>query len=509
MNMPKLLQGSLFVLVTAGIYIAVRLHGDSVKISFEDVVKEAEQLSKTTYKTTTRSIDPILSALDYDQARDIRFKKEHALWVDQNLPFRIEFFFTGWLFNQAINIYTTDTRQTRLVEFHPDMFDYGNSGINTTVASGGGFSGFRVHYQLNKPGVFDELIVFQGASYFRALGVGHIYGLSARGLAIDTGLSGQKEEFPVFEKFWIERPLTNSTSLVIHALLNSPSLTGAYSFEVIPGEDTLVRVNATIFMRRTVKLIGFAPLTSMFWYGENSTRTDGDFRPEVHDSDGLLIADGSGEWIWMPLENPDRLTTHSFLAKNIRGFGLLQRDRNFGSYEDLEALYHRRPSAWVEPLGEWGEGEVRLVEIPTRNEFNDNIVAFWVPRNPPQAGEKFQLSYTIRWTSQEEKISPGGYCVMTRIGRVPGEPLERKVILNFAGSELQNLDASSGVEVLFTTNQGASIFHQSAEKNPYTGQWRAAARIRFDGSGRPTTLRAFLRRGSDILTETWTYTLKP
>ena len=424
-------------------------------------------------------------------------------------PLHVEFFFAGWLFKNAISVYTTDTRHTAPVQFSPQLFNFGTSGVTPEQAEGGGFSGFRIHHELNKQDVFDELIVFQGASYFRALGRGHIYGLSARGLAIDTGLPAQKEEFPVFEKFWIERPLTNSTSITVHALLNSPSVTGAYSFDIVPGEDTIVRVNATIFMRRAVKLLGLAPLTSMFWFGENSHRSDGDFRPEVHDSDGLLIADGTGEWIWTPLDNPQNLSSQSFLAKHIRGFGLLQRDRNFGSYEDLEALYHRRPSAWVEPDGDWGEGEVRLVEIPTRNEFEDNIVAFWVPKNPPKPGEPFGFSYTLRWTSREPKIFPGGYCVMTRIGRVPGEPLERKIILNFEGGELNSLDADSGLEVLFTAGEGASIFHQAAEKIPYTGQWRAAARIRFDGSGRPVTLRAFLRRGADILTETWTHTLQP
>lgn len=406
-------------------------------------------------------------------------------------------------------MFSTDTRETAEVKFSPALFNYGNSGITPELAAEGGFSGFRIHYQLNRPGVFDELIVFQGASYFRALGQGQIYGLSARGLAINCGLQGQKEEFPVFEKFWIERPLVNSEYITIHALLNSPSLTGAYSFQVKPGKSTVVRVDGHVFFRKRIQLLGLAPLTSMFWFGAHSSRKDGDFRPQVHDSDGLLVADGTGEWIWRPLDNPQTLSNQDFMCVSPIGFGLLQRERNFFSFQDTEAQYHKRPSAWVEPLDDWGKGRVRLVEIPSRNEYEDNIVAFWVPDKQFQAGDEFRFSYNIHWTTDEAGLSPGGFCTMTRLGRVPGEPLERLVILNFAGGTLSTLDDSAEVDVLFSASEGASIFHQYATFIPEIREWRAAARIRFDGSGRPVTFRAFLRSGGDILTETWTHTLVP
>lgn len=507
--LKKYLPGGIFVVLVLSIYYAVKLHGESVRITAEDVSEQARRLAQEPYSAGTRLVSGALAGMKYDQAREIRFQKSRALWADEGLPFRVEFFMAGWVNRNIVQIFSTDTRETREFAFSPALFDFGRSGITPQQAADGGFSGFRVHYELNRPEVFDELIVYQGATYFRALGRGHIYGLSARGLAVDCGLEGVSEEFPVFERFWIERPLVNSENLVIHALMNSPSVTGAYTFDVRPGEDTQVHVRARIFFRKSIRLLGVAPLTSMFWFGENSQRVDGDFRPEVHDSDGLLVANGDGEWLWTPLENPQRLRSRDFVCQHPRGFGLLQRDRDFRSYQDLEALYHRRPSAWVEPVGDWGQGKVRLVEIPTRNEFEDNIVAFWVPEKNFTAGDELELEYVLHWTSREARLSPGGFCSMTRLGRVPGEPLERKVILNFAGDRLRELSEEEPVEALFSVSEGASIYHQNAQKIEETGEWRAVARIRFDGTGKAVTLRAFLRLGNDILTETWTQTLDP
>src|SRR5205085_6387853 len=155
--------------------------------------------------------------------------------------------------------------------------------------------------------------------------------------------------------------------VTVYALLESQRATGAYRFDIVPGAETVVRVQARLYLRAAatqVATLGIAPLTSMFFSGENQPRR-GDFRPEVHDSDGLQVATGDGEWLWRPLQNPARMTVTSFAVRELRGFGLMQRDRTFSSYEDTEARYERRPSAWVRPLSDWGPGRVELVQLPT------------------------------------------------------------------------------------------------------------------------------------------------
>ena len=250
-----------------------------------------------------------------------------------------------------------------------------------------GFAGFRIHYPINKPDYHDEVAVFVGASYFRAVGQRMNYGLSARGLAIDTVLPSG-EEFPYFRKFWIHEPQPDAKEISLYALLDGPSVAGAYHFVIHPGKETVIDVKLTLFLRKPVAKLGIAPMTSMFHHGENSyAKVMDDFRPEIHDSDGLMIATATGEWIWRPLVNPKTLLVNSFQVNNPAGFGLSQRDLDFDHYQDLESNYENRPSLWISPVGNWGEGRVELIQIPTDKEVYDNIVAFFVPSKLPEKGE--------------------------------------------------------------------------------------------------------------------------
>ena len=305
---------------------------------------------------------PQLRELDYDAYRDIRFRPEKALWRAEKLPFELMFFHQGRAVPEPVRINVVEPAGERVVAFDPALFDYGKNKLDPQTLRGLGFNGFRVHYAINKPGYKDEVVVFQGASYFRALGKGQSYGLSARGLAVDTA-AAEGEEFPRFVEFWIERPRANATSLTIYALLDSRRVAGAYRFVLTPGAETTMQVTARLYLREKIGKLGIAPLTSMFAFGENQPGRD-DYRPEVHDSDGLSIQLGDGEWIWRPLVNPRRLLVTSFGTTNPRGFGLMQRDRSPASYEDPEAQYERRPSAWIEPVGNWGAGPRRAGADP-------------------------------------------------------------------------------------------------------------------------------------------------
>ncbi|MES2603305.1 MAG: glucan biosynthesis protein G, partial [Pseudomonadota bacterium] len=337
-----------------------------------------------------------LRNLDYDRYRQIRFEKNEAVWGNTRTRFSIEMFAPGSIYTSAVDVSVIENGVAIPVEIENDTFITPTIDIAEMLASLDRVAGFRLHYALNNPEYEDEFVVFQGASYFRAVSKDQNYGLSARGLAIDVA-EPTGEEFPIFRQFWIERPSARSESIVVHALLDSKRVTGAYRFGIFPGEPTKLEVEATLFPRTPLSHVGLGALTSMFLFGGVDGTDVPDYRNAVHDSNGLAMLNGMGEYLWRPLSNPQTLQVSAFVDKNPGGFGLVQRSRNQSDYEDLQASYHRRPSTWLEPTGEWGEGQVVLVEIPTRSEANDNIVAYWRPQQPLQPGTPFEFSYQLTW----------------------------------------------------------------------------------------------------------------
>lgn len=482
------------------------------RFDFAALEARARERAARPYQPRVSPLPAALRALNYDQYRRINYRRDRAWWRAEGLPFQLQFAHPGFLFNETIHVSEVTPEGVRPIAFDPELFEYDGQRVLDGHDGDLGFAGLRVLHPLNDPGHFDELVVFQGASYFRGVGRGQAYGLSARGLALDSG-GPRPEEFPAFEEFWVERPAPGAREIVVHALLDSPSVAGAYRFTVRPGLTTLMDVRATLYFRAgaTADVVGLAPLTSMFWYGENSGTTHGDYRPEVHDSDGLAIARSNGEWLWRPLANPSSVQISDFVDEHPRGFGLLQRDRAYASYQDLEARYQLRPSAWVEPAGDWGRGQVRLVELPTPDETSDNIVAFWVPAERPAPGRPLELAYRLHWFREGRgPEAPGGRTVSTRIGRsLTHDPDWIRFAVDFEGGRLEELADSAEVEADLTVTGGAELRHRSAQKNPFTGGWRAAFAIRPDGSGRPVELRAYLREGGDALTETWLYRWTP
>jgi len=479
-------------------------------LGFDDVAARASGLAARPYKAPAVNLPSELRDLDYDAYRDIRFRPEKALWRAEKLPFELMFFHQGRAVTEPVRINVIEPAGEHVVEFDPGLFDYGKNKFDPKSLRGLGFNGFRVHYAINKPGYKDEVLVFQGASYFRAIGKGQLYGLSARGLAVDTA-AAEGEEFPRFVEFWIERPRPRATSLTIYALLDSRRVAGAYRFIVTPGTETTMQVTARLYLREKIGKLGLAPLTSMFAFGENQPGRD-DYRPEVHDSDGLSVELGDGEWVWRPLVNPRRLLVTSFATTNPRGFGLMQRDRSPSSYEDPEAQYERRPSAWVEPVGNWGAGRVELVQIPTPDETNDNIVAFWVPQAAPTPGKAFEFAYRLRWQSAGTMPSGGkGWTVQTRRGRGFARKADGDIqyVVDFDGPALRSLAASADVEPVIWVDANADVHERNLFRNPVTGAWRMTVRFKRNDAAKPVELRAYLKDQESTLTETWSYIVPP
>ena len=476
--------------------------------SREILVAEARRLAAQPWQPPPAELPPWIADLDYDGYQSIRFRPERALWRGKGRALEVRLFHLGLFFRRPVTIHEVDAGRAKEVHYSKELFTYGPSLAVPEKPGDLGFAGFRVGMTPN----FDaDVFAFLGASYFRAVGGTKQYGLSARGLAVDTALP-RPEEFPDFRRFWLEKPSAKSRTVTIHALLDSPSVAGAYTFVVTPGESTRMDVEAVLFPRKAIERVGVAPLTSMYQCGENDRRVCDDFRPEIHDSDGLAIWNGAGEWIWRPLVNSPVLRMNSFLDENPKGFGLLQRDQVFDHYQDDGAMYHLRPSLWVEPLDGWGKGSVQLVEIPSPDETFDNTVAFWNPAEPFLPGQERTFRYRLHWGSKPPAVSPMARVVSTRIGAggIPGQknrPPSRKFVVDFKGGRFENLPWETKVEPVLTASRG-SILEPAVRPVVGGDTWRCNFDLLVDGK-EPVDLRLQLRDAKGALTETWLYQYTP
>lgn len=491
----------------AGLVAAVPAHARS--FGFGDVVTLAKKLAAKPYKPAP-SIPAVLAGLDYDQYQQIRFRPEDSLWRPSNSNFQVMLIAPGEYYRHTVRIHTVAADGVHAVPFDKGDFTWPSQKLADAVPADLGYAGIKLTYPLNHPGVQDQFLVFAGASYFRAVARGERFGLSARGIAVDTGLP-EGEEFPDFVDLWLVRPRPDAHALRLYALLNGASLAGAYRFVVFPGAPTRIEVRAVLFLRKDVRLLGLAPLTSMFFYGSNTPRPAGEWRPAVHDSGGLLIHSGTGEWLWRPLINPPALQTDYFRADSLQGFGLLQRVTGFRAYQDAEARYDLRPSAWVEPHQDWGRGHVVLVEIPTDEETNDNIVAFWTPEEKARAGKRYDLDYTLTFGAPDIPAEPMARAQATFVGRgkpPPGSAAKSvyRAVVDFAGGPLAQLSSSAPVSAVVTGVDGTQVLDQNVEWVAPLQRWRLSilAAPAPDGS---LALRAFLKSSGNTLSETWSYAL--
>lgn len=479
---------------------------------FSDVAAKARDLAQQGWSAPP-GIPDFLREIEYSRYQEIRFREDRNLWRDSDSSFQVMLTPAGKHFTHAVALNEIRDGEVRPIPFARDNFSYPSEEFAKRIPADLGYAGFRLTYPLRGPDINNQFLSFAGASYFRGVGRGDGFGLSARGVAIDTGLSSG-EEFPSFIEFWLEKPAGGAEEMVLYALLDGPSLTGAYRFTVRPGDALEVDVQAQLFFRNQVGLPGYAPLTSMFYYGENTLRPLGEWRPQTHDSDGLLVVDGdTGEWLWRPLINPASLRMSYLRANNPKGFGLIQRDRDFRDFQDLEARYERRPSAWVEPRGDWGKGNVVLVEIPTRSEVNDNIVAFWAPEEAPGAGDSVELAYTLTFGPPDITGNPAGAAMNTFVGdgnRIGGGDQEGayRILVDFAGGTLDKTDPGADVVSHVSAGGDTRVLEHFVEYSEPTGQWRLSMLVK-PPPDQILDLRAYLSREGQPLTETWTYELPP
>ncbi|MGQ0751766.1 MAG: glucan biosynthesis protein [Betaproteobacteria bacterium] len=506
--LPAMTPGLLYAAAPAG---GLKRLGAPQPFDYAWLKGHARALSGKPHQAVSRSIPEAVKKLDWDQYQAIRYRADHALWAADRFQFQVRFFHLGLFFLSAVRMHEAANGQAQELAYDPEMFDYGKSGLKGgQLPSDLGFAGFQLYFHTD---FTRDMVAFLGASYFRAVGGEMQYGLSARGLAIDTGMA-RPEEFPSFTAFWLERPAPESGGVTVHALLDSPSATGAYRFVIFPGATTVMDVDAAIYPRKPIERLGIAPLTSMYQYGENDRRMANDWRPEIHDSDGLAMWTGRGEWIWRPLVNPPLLRFNSHGDENPRGFGLMQRDRNFDHYQDDGAFYDLRPSLWVEPKSGWGKGSVQLLELPTVDETFDNIVAFWNPKRQPQPGEELLYGYRLYWGARIPFGTPLAQVVATRtgVGGVIGQKrayYSWRFVVDFTGANLAMIGKNTKVEPVITASRG-QIEIASARPLYSIRGYRATFDVRPTDDGvEPINLRLYLRAVDQPLTETWAYQWTP
>ncbi|MCG7394427.1 glucan biosynthesis protein D [Microvirga sp. ACRRW] len=489
--------------------------GAESPFSFDDLKKQAETMARSAYVAPMSPSPEILYQIDYDAHGKIRFKTDLALWANGPSEFPVTFFHMGRFFQKPVRMHVVENGQAREIIYDTEYFDMPADSPARKLPDNTGFAGFR--FQEARNGKLDwrknDWVAFLGASYFRAIGELYQYGLSARGLAIDVAVHGQNEEFPDFTHVYFETPKPGSDTVTVYALLDGPSVAGAYKFVMQRAAAVIMDIDTALYLRKDIARLGLAPLTSMYWYSEKSKTTAIDWRPEIHDSDGLAMWTGAGERIWRPLNNPPRIITSAFGDENPRGFGLLQRDRNFDHYLD-GVYYDRRPSLWIEPQGTWGKGSIQLVEIPTDDEIHDNIVAMWVPADPARAGQALNLRYRMHWSADEPYPTPLARVIATRFGnggqagtaRPKGV---RKFMVEFIGEPLTKLPNGVIPKPVLSASRGefTNILTEAVPNN-VPGHWRTQFDLTVTGT-EPVEMRCYLRNGDEVLSETWLYQYHP
>ncbi len=475
-----------------------RTDGPGVRFEPHVLRARARALAGQAFSPPDTKLPKGFDALSYDQYRAIGFRAEDTWLRDGPGPFRIEWMPRGFLYRDRLEFDAVEDEQSLRIEQFDRCFAFPADVAPPKDGEVLGWSGFRAKAPINRADAAEEFVVFQGASYFRAVGRGNVYGTSARGLAIATA-DPKGEEFPLFREFWIEKPKADANLLVVHALLDGPSVTGAFRISIVPGETTTTTVEAALYPRVDLDRVGIGSLTSMFLFAPNDRKGFDDFRPAVRDAEGLAFLTASGEHCWRPLSNPQTLQMSVFGDTNLRGFGLMQRQRSFFDYQDMEASYEKRPSAWVEPLGDWGDGDVILVEIPTKEEIHDNIVAFWRPREALHKGGEYLFSYRIHWGMDGPVRHDLARVASTLEG---GDDDERLFIVDFVGNGLDDLRPQDLVAEVSCTP--GKVIEPVIEPNPHTKGQRLAFRVNV-GSEALVEIRARLTNGSAAATETWLY----
>lgn len=464
--------------------------------SHDTVITLAEQLSQTPFKEAKKAPKELID-LNFDTYSKINYQENAAIWGGSPTKFSVQLFAPGFLYKNLVDIDVVENSKAIPIELTEASFDVPNDAIEKLITQVGQYAGVRLHYPINDDETKDEFIMFQGASYFRVLSKGQTYGLSNRGLAIDVA-QPKGEEYPLFKRFWVERPSKYQTAIVVHALLDSQSVTGAYRFGIYPGSPSRVEVEVTLFPRRDIPHVGLAPLTSMFLYGGLDSSDKPDYRPQVHNSDGLQVDRGNGERLWRPLNNPNKLQISAFGDEDIKGFGLIQRHRKFEDYQDLDANYQLKPSAWIEPLNDWGKGQLILLEIPSNAETNDNIVTYWEPQGGLKKDQPYKYSY--RMTASNDSPSAASKARVVRSSKGQLVAKGKELLIDYSNINAQDIDK---IRIDASISKGKIISSRIVAHPDING---ARVFLNFEPeSTNVAELRVQLNKGDKPLAATWLY----
>ena len=463
----------------------------------DSVVAMARQLAKSPFKAPKGSLPEPFANLTYDQYVDIRARPGSALWSGDNVGFALEPLHRGFIFSPPMDIYIVENGVAQKVPYERSAFDFGKLQPPADMPDIG-FSGFRVLEAVEGQG-FQEVAIYQGASFFRAKARGQNLGVTARGLSIHTG-DPQGEEFPLFRSVWIEKPKPATNALVIHALLDSAGVAGAFRFTLRPGEATIIDTELTIFARAAIDHVGLSAMSGMYLFGGLAHQKTDDVRPNVYEINGLQMLTGNGEWIWRPVANRDTLQISAFVDQNPHGFGLLQRDRSFSAFQDDDQHWELRPSLWIEPIGDWGEGQVQLLEIPSTSENNANIIAFWRPKAGIAEGATQSFAYRQFWCWTPPARPKLATCTGSRLGKA-GKTW--RFIVEFSGELFADAKAAAEVKFTIVASPGQIVSSQS-----YASAERKTLRVVFEldpGSEAYSELRLVLELAGQPASETWLY----
>ncbi len=501
-NCPSNFRPCIFA-AAAALTLSGAAQASAETFHFSALEKRAGHLAREPYDVQMPRIPAFLEHLNPAQYAEIQDVDPY--WSTSRGNFRVQFYLPGRFFPRPEKISEIVDGRARLIPLRLQDFTFGSlhpQGLSKNL----GYAGFRLLYPLDNPPHHNEFISFLGGTYFRAVGQGGIYGTSARGIGIDTA-QPSGEIFPYFRHVWLQKPAPGKNGMTVYALMDSSAVTGAYRFDIVPGKSTTVHVRATIFLRKPVRVLELAPLTSMFWHGQGRGVDAGDWHPAQHDSSELVMANGNGEWISRPLNNPLFTQTTTYGMDHPEGFGLVQQNRHFSAYQGITTQYQRRTSVWVQPDGDWGKGQVRLVELPTNNPNMDNIVAFWVPAQAPRPRTAFHFSYTVRFFLDNARLVPLGHPQATFLGYDTHNPDIRTVVIDFRGGALTRLPGEMPVAEHFTAANGARVLSRKLEWDAEHHFWRVIARV--EPGKAPSNLRCYLSLHGQVLTDTWTYLLHP
>ena len=464
------------------------------------VLNMARTLAAKPFKAPDTSLPSPFSSLTYENYVSIRSQAGSAIWSADGLGFAIEPLHRGFIFTTPMDIHIVDADKIARVPYDRARFDFNKLQVGPDIKDIG-YSGFRILEARN--GGFDERAIFQGASFFRALAKDQTQGVMARALAIRTA-DPRGEEFPIIRAVWIEKPSAAARVIVIHALLDSESLTGAYRFTLRVNDATIIDTESTLIPRLEVDNYGIAAMQATSFYSPLDRHNSDDLRPAVYEVSGLRMLSGKEEWLWRPVSNRLNLQGSAFVDESPRGFGLLQRERDPGAFEDDEQHWERRPSLWIEPIADWGAGQFELIEIPTESEINQNINAYWRPKEGLKPGKETSFSYRQFWCWSPPSKPALATATQARSGKVVvGGKSRRRILVDFTGDNLADPTRSGEIKASLSLSGG-----NVTSVSTFTGKTPKTLRVLFDfepNSDNMTEIRLLLQSDGQAVSETWLY----